>query len=61
MDLRPRLHQTPLADWQFAAQALERVDREDGRVLLVVRMKVRTMVRATSLDEHSDDDPEESR
>src|SRR5262245_23256692 len=61
MNLCPGLHEASLADWKVATQALQRVDREHSCVLLVVRVEVRTMVRAAGLDEHPDDDPEESR
>ena len=46
---------------EAAAQALEGVDRQDGGVRLIERVEVRTVVLNTGLDEHADDDSEESR
>jgi len=60
MDFPPRLDQPLLRLRQAATQALERVDCEDGRVFLVVRVEVRAVVLPAGFDEHSDDDAEES-
>jgi hypothetical protein len=61
MDLRPCLDETLLGLWQAAAKALKGVDRKNCSVVLVVRMKVRSVVLPTCFDEHPNDDPEEPR
>lgn len=45
VDLRPRLDEPLLCLWQASSQALNRVDSEDGRVVLVVGVEMRSMVR----------------
>ena len=44
MNLRPGLDEPLLRLGQAAAEALDRVDGEDGRVVLVIRVKVRAMM-----------------
>jgi hypothetical protein len=53
VDLRPRLDEPLLCLWQASSQALNRVDSEDGRVVLVVGVEMRSMVRRASFDETS--------
>ena len=45
---------------QLAAEALDRVEREYGGLGLVVRVEMWTMMLATRLNEHPNDDSEES-
>ena len=61
VDFRSRLDESPLRDGQATSQTFDRVHSEDGRVVLVVRVEMRSMVLAAGFDEHSDDDPEEPR
>lgn len=61
MDLHPGCDEAFLRLRQAAAKALDGVDGEDGRVLLVVRMEMRPMVRFAGFDVHPDNDPEEAR
>ena len=61
MDLSPGLNEPLLRFRQAAAKTLNRLDGERGGVLLVVRVEMRQTMLAASLDEHSDDDPEEPR
>jgi len=46
---------------QAATQALDRVEREHGRVVLVVGVEVRPVMLTARLDEHSDHDAKEAR
>jgi hypothetical protein len=61
VDLHPRLDQALLRPREAATQALERIDREHRRMLLVVRMEVRPVMRFTGFKEHPNNDAEESR
>jgi hypothetical protein len=60
VNLRPGFDQPPLGLRQLPTQALERVEREDGRVVLIVRVEMRAMMWVTRLNEHPNNDPEES-
>jgi hypothetical protein len=60
MNFRPRLHEALLSLTKTTANELNRVDREDADVVLVVRMEVGAVMRPCRLSEHTDDDPEES-
>ncbi len=46
MDLRPRLNQPSLRCGQAAAQTFDRVDSEDRRLILIIRVEMRSMVLA---------------
>jgi hypothetical protein len=46
---------------QTTAQTLNGIHREGRRVFSVLRVKMWSMVLATSFDEHPDDDPKEAR
>jgi hypothetical protein len=59
MDLAPCFDEPLLLSGKRAADEFERVDGENGRRVLVVRVKVRPVMRAAGLDEHPDYDPEE--
>jgi hypothetical protein len=59
MNLRPGLDQPSLGLRQPPAQALDRVEREYGGLVLIVRVEVRPMMWFTRLNEHPNDDPEE--
>lgn len=61
VDLRPGLNQPLLGLWQVAAQTLDRVHREYRRLILVVRVEVRSVMLPASFDKHPDDNPEEPR
>ena len=61
MNLRPCLDEAPLGRRHASAQTLQGVDREDGGVVLVVRMKMWAVMGATDLDEHPNDDSEKPR
>jgi hypothetical protein len=45
---------------QVATQALDVVDGKRGRLILVVRVKVGTMMLTAGFDEHANDNAEES-
>jgi hypothetical protein len=60
VDFSPRLDQPLLRLRHVPTQALKRIDSEDSRMFLVVRVKVRAVVLPAGFDEHSDDDAEES-
>ncbi len=61
MYLRPCLNEPALRNRKTATEALKRINREDSRLILIVSVKMRTVVLATGLDEHPDDDSEEPR
>jgi hypothetical protein len=61
VDLRPSLDQPLLRLWQASAQTLNRVHGEDRRMVLVVRVEMRSMVLRAGFDEHPDDYPEKPR
>src|SRR5262245_31036365 len=61
VDLRPSLDETALWLGQAAAQAFDRVDREDSRILLVKSVKVSVVMLHARFNEHTDDDSEEPR
>ena len=61
VNLSPGLDEAPLREWQGAAQALDRVEREHRGVLLMVRVEMGAMMGAARLDEHSDYDAKEPR
>src|SRR5207249_7190934 len=61
VELRPGFDESPLPSRQLAGDQLDRVNAEDGHVVLIVRVEVSAMVRATDLDEHANDDAEEPR
>jgi hypothetical protein len=60
VDLGPGLYEPLLRLRQASAEALNRVDREDGGLVLVIRVEMRPMMVPARFDEHPDDDPEES-
>jgi len=49
--LSPRLDEPSLASRQLPGEQIDRVDAEDGHVILIVSMEVRAMMRAADLDE----------
>jgi hypothetical protein len=59
VNLRPGFDQPSLGLRQPPTQALDGVEREDGGVLLIVRMEMRPMMWVTRLYEHPNGDPEE--
>jgi hypothetical protein len=59
VNLHPSLDEPLLRLRQATAETLDRVDRENGRLLLVIRVKMRAVMLTASLDEHPYDDPEE--
>ena len=61
MDLGPRLDHAPLTSGEIPCHPIDRIDREDRDVPLMVGMEVRSMTRTADLGEHADDDSEESR
>lgn len=61
MNLGPSLDQAALGEWQGAAQAFDRVEREHCRMLLIVRVKVRAMMGAARFNEHANHDAEKPR
>jgi hypothetical protein len=61
VDLRPCLDEPLLRLWQASARALNRVHREHSRLVLVVRVEMRSVVLRAGFDEHTDNDPEEPR
>lgn len=61
VNLGPCLDQAPLGEWQGAAEALDRVEREYCRVLLIVRVEVGAMMGAARFDEHANHDAKKSR
>src|SRR5262249_31925899 len=46
---------------QAPAETIERIDREDRRLLLVVRVEMCPMMLAAGFHKHPDHDPEEAR
>jgi len=61
VDLGSGLDQALLRLRQAAPKALDGIDGEHGRMFLVVRVKVRSMMLPASFNEHADDDAEEAR
>jgi hypothetical protein len=61
VNLSPRLDEATLSRRQLPAQTLDGVDGEHGGVLLVVRVKVRSMMLPARLHEHPDHDAKEAR
>ena len=60
VDLSPRFHEAALLLTEATANELDRINREDADIILIVRMEVSSMVRLRRLGEHTDNDPEES-
>ena len=61
MDLSPGFDQPALGCRHVALQALDGVDREDGCMLLVERVKVRSVMLRARFNEHANNNPEEPR
>jgi hypothetical protein len=61
MNFRPGLSEPPLCDRQCTAQAFECVYREHRRVILVVGVEMRSVVRTSRFDKHTNDDAKEPR
>lgn len=61
VDFPLRLDESLLRFRQAPAKALNRLHGEHRYMLLVIRMEMRQTMLADSLDEHSNDNPEESR
>jgi hypothetical protein len=59
VNLGPGLHEPPLRRGKTAAEAFNRVQGKDRRIVLVIRVKMRAMVGLALLSEHPNDDPEE--
>ena len=60
MDLCPCFHEPSLPQRQAASDALDRIDRKNPDVVLILGMEVRPIVRRCGLGKHPDDDPEEA-
>jgi hypothetical protein len=60
VDLRPGNHESFLPAGQYASNRLDRVDPKDSDAILVVGMEMGSVMRTTSLDEHSNYDTEEA-
>ena len=60
MDLRPGNDESFLSAGQYASDRFDRVDGKDADPVLVVGMEMRAVVRPSCLDEHSDNDAEET-
>ena len=61
MDLSPRLYKPLLRFRETAADAFNRIKREDRPDVLIRRVKVRTVMGSADFHEHPNDDSEESR
>ncbi len=61
MDFGPGLDQSLLSPGQAPSNALDRVDREHCRRVLVLRVEVWPVMGSARLGEHPDHDAEESR
>ena len=59
MNLCPGLNKPLLRLGQASAEALDRVNREDRCLILVVRVEMCAVMLTACLDEHPDHDPEE--
>lgn len=59
VDLHPGLDEPLLRLWQAATQTLDRIDRINRGLVLVIRVEVRPVMLPASFDEHPNDDPEE--
>jgi len=60
VNLRPRLDQPLLGPREAATEAFNRVEREDRRLFVLVRIEMRAVMRTTGLDEHPNHDAEKS-
>jgi hypothetical protein len=56
VNLRPRLDEALLSLRHATGEAFQRVNRKDCRMILVERVKVRTVVLTSRFQEHPDDD-----
>jgi len=61
VNLGPRLDEPALPPRKLTTDELDRVDRNDADVILVVRMEVWSVVRSRRLGKYSNDDSEEPR
>lgn len=61
MDLYPSLDEPPLGRREAAAQTLNRVDRKNRCLVLIVRVEVWPMVRPAGFNKHPNDDLKEPR
>jgi hypothetical protein len=59
MQLGPCLNEPPLTPRQVAGNQLDRIERENPHVVLIVGVKVRSMMRRSWFGEHTDNDPKE--
>src|SRR5207253_2620080 len=61
VDLSPCLDEPLLRLRQAAAEALQRIEREDRCLVLVVRVEMCAMMLTAGFHEHPNDNPEEAR
>ena len=61
MNLRPSFDEALLGSREFAADALDGIEREHRPRVLEYGVAVRAMMGGAGLHEHSDDDSEEAR
>jgi len=59
VDFRPRLDEPALPPGKLTTDELDRVDREDAEIILIVRVEVWSVVRSRGFDKHPNDDSEE--
>jgi hypothetical protein len=60
MEFRPRFDQSLLPARQRTRKQLHRVNTEDSNFILTVRAEMRNMMFGSRLNEHANDDAEES-
>jgi hypothetical protein len=56
VDFRPRLDEPALPPGKLTTDELDRVDREDADVILIVRVEVWSVVRSRGFGKHPNDD-----
>jgi len=61
MKLCPGQKKTFLPSWKRTSQTLDLRDIMDSHIVLIKRVEVRHMMLPSCLDEHANDNPEESR
>ena len=60
VQLRPGLHQPSLARGQRSRDQVDRLNSDDGHLILPVGVEVRYVVLPAGLGEHADDDSEKA-
>ena len=61
MNLRPCLNEALLRPRESATDALNRIESQRGKSILMQRVEVRPMMRGTDFHEHPNDDSEKPR